>query len=87
MNNLIEQVCNLAQLPPARYGLLYQTPEGVYAISDEDGLTGSAANRYIISTNQLRDLLWDMGVRRDQLADPVVAARVAAKVAERRTGA
>lgn len=82
---LIAEIVKMAQLRRNRYGLLYQTPEGVYALSGEDGLTGSSANRYVISTNQLRNLMWDMRITPGQVAqDESVAAKLAAEVAERR---
>jgi beta-galactosidase GanA len=82
VDNLTAEVVAMARLPRNRYGLLYQTSEGVYAISDPDGLTGSAANRYVISTTQLRELMWEMGIRVDQLDDQTTAAKLAALVAE-----
>ena len=79
----MEQVAKMAQLPKSRYGLLYQTPEGVFALSDEDGVTGSVANRYVISTNQLCELMRERGITADQVRrDEKALARLAAAVAE-----
>ena len=80
---LIDEIARMTQLPGSRYGLLYQTPEGEFRLSGEDGLTGSAENRYVISTTQLRELMSELGFTPQMVAeDRGIAAQLASVVAE-----
>jgi hypothetical protein len=58
-----------------------QTLQGEYEISP-DGMGCGARNRLVISRSQLGTLMWENGFRREELADPQTAAKLAAIVAE-----
>jgi hypothetical protein len=80
---LTEVVAQLAAFHSHSPALIVRTPAGGYEISP-DGMGGGPDNRYLISRSQLGELMWEHGVKRDDLRDPGVATRIAAVVAEYR---
>lgn len=80
MSDLAEAVRQLADYHVKSPALVVQTPDGGYAISP-DGMGGHVRNRYVISRSQLGTLMWENGFRREELADPQAAAKLAALVA------
>lgn len=81
MSDLAEAVRQLADYHVKSPALVVQRPEGGYVVSP-DGSDGGARNRFVISRSQLGTLMWENGLRREELADPQTAAKLAALVAE-----
>lgn len=81
VSDIAEAVRQLADYHVKSLALVVQTPDGEYVISP-DGLGGNARNRYVISRSQLGTPMWENGLRREELADPQTAAKLAALVAE-----
>jgi hypothetical protein len=80
VSDLADAVRQLADYHVQSPALVVQTPDGEYAISP-DGMGGGARNRFVISRSQLGTLMWENGLRREELADPQTAAKLAALVA------
>jgi hypothetical protein len=80
VSDLADAVRLLADHHVKSPALVVQTPGGDYLIS-ADGTGGGAGNRFVISRSQLGTLMWENGFRRDELADPQTAAKVASLVA------
>ena len=72
---LSRQIRILADLPPQGPGLIYRTPHEAYWVS-ETGITGSPANMYVISRDQLGELMWEAQIRPDDLEDEAKLARL-----------
>jgi hypothetical protein len=70
---------------PVRWhsALLYQSPAGEYRVA-ENGITGDPKSRFVISRDQLWELMWGSGITREALDDPGQLAKLTALVAERR---
>jgi len=80
VSDLAEAVRQLADCHVKSPALVVQTPEGGYVVSP-DGSGGGTRNRFMISRSQLGTLMWENGFRREELADPQTAAKLAALVA------
>jgi hypothetical protein len=76
----LDAVRQLADYHVKSPALVVQTPEGGYVISP-DGVGGDVRNRFVISRSQLGTLMWENRFRREELADPQTAAKLAALVA------
>lgn len=81
VSDLAETVRLLADYHSKSPALVVETPDGEYVISP-DGMGGGLQNRFVISRSQLAALMWENGYRREDLAEPEIAAKLAALVAE-----
>jgi hypothetical protein len=80
MTDLIDAVRKLADHPAQGPALIVRTPEDAYLVSP-DGSGEGLRNRFVISQSQLGALMRKNGLRREDLADPHMASKVAALVA------
>jgi hypothetical protein len=76
---LSRQIRILAELPPRGPALIYRTPQDQFWVS-ETGYTGSPANAYVISRDQLDDLMHENSIGVGDLEDEDVLARLTSLV-------
>jgi hypothetical protein len=79
VSDLADAVRQLADHHVKSPALVVQMPNGEYMIRP-DGTGGGVQNRFVISRSQLATLMWEHGFRRDELADPQTAAKLASLV-------
>ncbi|MFC4108272.1 hypothetical protein [Micromonospora zhanjiangensis] len=77
---LVHAVRRLADHHAQGPALIVRTPDGSYLVS-ADGSGEGPRNRYVISRSQLGSLMRENDLRREHLADPHTAGKVAALVA------
>jgi hypothetical protein len=78
---LAKQIRILADLPPQGPALLYRDPHGSYWVT-ENGVTGSPANIYVISRDQLNEVMTEARVAPNDLEDPDALAGLIVRVVE-----
>ena len=78
---LAQQIRILADLPAPGPALLYRDPHGSCWVT-ENGVTGSTANIYVISRDQLGELMTEERVTPNDLEDGDTLARLVVSVVE-----
>ena len=85
MSDLAEALRQLADYHVKSPAYVVRTPDSGYVVSP-GGAGWGAPSRCVISRSQLGTLMWESGLRREELADPQTAAQLAAVVVSREVG-